>query len=104
MDENKAIAILSNKTEQGIIAVFMHNYVTGGDSCVFKKEDKYYYADKSFIPFTPYCLETMIFEYDPENQKVLNWNELFADRTGKSLKECIEEFTECKITKSEILE
>lgn len=104
MDENKAIAILNNKISQGVVAVFMHNHITNGQSCIFKKGDKYYYADKSYIPYTSYGYETMIFEYDFKNQKVSNWVELYADRTGKSLKECIEEFTGCKITKSETLE
>ena len=104
MDKNKAIDILNNRISQGVIAVFMHNYMTNGQSCIFEKDGKYYYADKSYIPYTPYVYETMIFEYDFKNQKVSDWNELFADRTDKSLKECIEEFTGCKITKSEILE
>ncbi len=102
--EEKAIAILNNKISQGVVAVFTHNYVTNGESCIFKNGDKYYYADKSFIPFTQYGYETMIFEYDFKNQKVSDWIELFADRTNKSLKDCIEEFTGCKITKSEVLE
>lgn len=104
MDKNKAIAILNNKISQGVVAMFMHNYMTDGESCIFKKDDKYYYADKSIIPFTIYGCETMIFEYDFKNQKVSDWNELFVDHTGKSLKECIEEFAGCEITKSEVLE
>ena len=104
MDENKeALAILNNKVEQGVIAMFMPNDNIGGQSCIFRKGDKHYYADKSFIPYTSYGLETMIFEYDFENQNVPKWDELYTDRTGKSLEACIEEFAGCKIVKREYI-
>lgn len=104
MNETEALAILNNKIEKDVIAVFMPNNNTGGQSCIFKMGDEYYYADKSFIPYTWYGWETMIFEYDFENQKVPEWNELYADRTGKSLEACVEEFAGCKIAKKEYID
>jgi hypothetical protein len=104
MDKTEALAILNSKVEQGVIAVFAPNDSTGGQSCVFRKGDKYYYADKSFIPYTYYGDETMIFEYDFENQEVPEWDELYTDRTGKSLEACIEEFAGCKIAKKEYID
>ena len=101
MNETEALAILNNKVEKGIIAVFMPNERTGGGSCIFKMGDEYYYADKSFIPYTWYGFETMIFKYDFNKQVVPEWDELYADRTGKSLEACIEEFAGCKIVKRE---
>lgn len=103
MDKNKALAILNDKIEQGVVAVFMPNTATNGQSCIFRKDDKYYYADKSFMPFTYYGNETMIFEYDFKNQKVSEWDELYTDRTGKSIEACIEEFAGCKIVKKEYI-
>ena len=103
MNETEALALLNNKVEQGVIAVFMPNTATNGQTCIFRKGNKYYYADKSYIPFTYYGNETMIFEYDFENQEVPEWNELYADRTGKSLEACVEEFAGCKITKREYI-
>lgn len=104
MNETEALALLNNKVEQGVVAVFMPNDYTGGQSCVFRKGDKYYYADKSYIPYTFYGNETMVFEYDFESQTVPEWNELYCDRTGKSLEDCVEEFAGCKIVKKEYID
>ena len=100
-EKNKALAILNDKIEQGVLAVFMQNNTTGGNCCIFKKSNEYYYADKSFVPYTG--VETMIFKYDFENQEVLDWTDLYCDRTGKSLEACIEEFAGCKIAKKEYI-
>ena len=86
-----------------VVAVFMDNDNTGGVSCFFKYNGEYYYADKSFIQYTSYGWETMIFPFDFEKQDVPDWEELYADRTGKSLEDCVEEFAGCKITKKEYI-
>lgn len=65
------------------------NPMTGGECCVFEKDGNWYYADKSYVP---YCgMETMIFECN-EQGEVTSWTELYCDRSGLSLEECIEEF------------
>ena len=105
MDENNnnALAVLNNSVENGVIAVFEKNERTGGMSCIFKKGNEYFYADKSFIPYTWYGWETMIFRYDFQNMEVPSWNELYSDRTNKSLEDCIEEFAGCKIIQKEYI-
>jgi len=65
------------------------NEFTGGDYCIFVHNGKHYYADCSFVPYIG--LETMIFSAD-ENGNVTSWTELYCDRSGQSLEECIEEF------------
>lgn len=102
-NSTNALAILNNSIENGVIAVFEKNERTGGMSCIFKKGNEYFYADKSFIPYTSYGYETMIFKYDFKNMEVPSWDELYANRTNKSLKDCIEEFAGCKIVKSQYL-
>jgi len=66
------------------------NEITGGQCCVFQKNGEYFYADRSFT--FDAGMETMIFPYDKEIEEVSDWGDLYCDRTGKSLKECIEEF------------
>lgn len=69
------------------------NEYTGGQNCVFFGHDlKYYYADKSYVPYIGN--ETMIFPYDKDKEEVSDWSELYCDRTGKSLSSCIEEFNQ----------
>lgn len=106
MDKNNrdALAVLNNSAKNGVIAVFEKNKRTGGMSCVFKKDNEYFFADKSFIPYTYYGWETMIFKYDFENMEVLSWDELYSDRTNKSLEDCIEQFAGCKIVKKEYID
>lgn len=60
---------------------------TGGFCCEFSFEGKQYFADKSNVPYIG--SETMIFAM--EDGKV-DWSELYTDRTGKSLSDCIHEF------------
>lgn len=62
---------------------------TGGESALFCIGDKYYYADKSYVPFCG--METMIFKADKDGE-VLDWIDLYCDRSGKTLKSCINEF------------
>ena len=58
-------------------------------SKVFEFKGKYYWADKSYVPFIG--PETMIFPSDSEGN-VTDWDDLYCDRTDMSLEECIEEF------------
>ena len=67
------------------------NEFTGGHYCVFQKGEDFFYADKSPIPYLG-VMETMIFPYDPEEEEVTDWGELYCDRTGKSLEDCVKEF------------
>jgi hypothetical protein len=64
------------------------NPINGGVYCHFNDGENYYYADKAWIGG---CEETMIFPTDKEGQ-VTSWTELYCDRSGKSLEECINEF------------
>lgn len=66
------------------------NEYTGGQNCVFEHNGKWYYADKSYVPFCG--IETMIFQYDKEKEEVIDWSDLYCDRSLKSLEQCIEEF------------
>ena len=63
------------------------NPQTGGNCCEFKFKGQCYYADRSYVPYIG--TETMIFAM--ENGKV-DWSELYTNRTGKSLSDCIHEF------------
>lgn len=65
------------------------NPITGGQSTLFKKGNDYFWADRSFVPYTG--METMIFSADKEGN-VIDWMDLYCDRSGKSLEECIREF------------
>ncbi len=65
------------------------NRMTGGQYAVFQKGEKFFYADRSYVPFIG--METMIFPCDKEGT-VTSWSELYCDRSGMSLKDCIEEF------------
>lgn len=65
------------------------NLHTGGDCCVFQKGEDFFYADRSFVPYTG--METMIFPCDSEGN-VTDWGELYCDRSGQSLEKCIKEF------------
>jgi hypothetical protein len=60
------------------------------DRKVFKKGNKYYMADKSFV-MDAMCPETMIFPCD-ENGEVTSWLDVYCDRTDKTLDQCIKEF------------
>lgn len=66
------------------------NSRTGGYYCIFQKGDKFYYADKSRIPFDGE--ETMIFPYDKDADDVSDWTDVYCDRSGKALLDCILEF------------
>jgi hypothetical protein len=46
----------------------------------------------------------MIFPYDFEKQKVTDWEELYVDRTGKSLEDCIIEFTGVENIRSQYID
>ena len=63
--------------------------MTGGQCTVFQKGENYYYADRSYVPYVG--IETMIFPCDKEGE-VTSWAELYCDRSGKNLKDCINEF------------
>lgn len=67
------------------------NPATGGTYCVFQKKGKFYYADRSYIPYYMGMMETMIFPCDKEGT-VTSWSELYCDRSGMSLEDCIKEF------------
>lgn len=60
------------------------------DRKVFKKGNRYYMADKSFV-MDAMCPETMIFPCD-ENGEVTSWLDVYCDRTDKTLDQCIKEF------------
>lgn len=61
---------------------------TGGFCCDFIFKGKGYFADKSYVPFLG--SETMIFAKEDDGS--IDWEELYTDRTGKSLRVCIYEF------------
>lgn len=65
------------------------NPQTGGNYCEFEYKGKSYYADRSNVPYIG--IETMIFEV---NDGQVDWSELYADRSGMSLTDCIKEFCE----------
>ena len=65
------------------------NPMTGGQCAVFQKGENYYYADRSCVPYAG--IETMIFSCDKEGA-VTDWSELYCDRSGMSLEDCIKEF------------
>lgn len=99
------LAILKEEVPANeVVAVFMDNDSTRGVCCYFKHNDKYYYADKSPIPYSWYGQETMIFPFDFEKQNVTDWEELYVDRTGKSLEDCIEQFTGVKNIRSQYID
>ncbi len=60
---------------------------TGGTCCEFSFGGKQYFADKSIVPFLG--SETMIFAME---NGIVDWEELYTDRTNKSLSDCIHEF------------
>lgn len=64
------------------------NPMTGGTCCVFKKGEKFFYADRSYVPYVG--METMIFPCDKDGN-VTSWTEVYCDRT-KSLDNCVKEF------------
>lgn len=65
------------------------NEYTGGQCCVFEHNGQHFYADRSRV--YPHGLETVIF-YCDRYGKVSNWGDLYCDRSGKQLEECIDEF------------
>lgn len=65
------------------------NKLNSGIFCVFEHNGNHYYADCAHVPFIG--LQTMIFHCDEEGQ-VTNLGELYCDRSGMTLEECIEEF------------
>ena len=65
------------------------NPTTGGQYTVFQKGENFFYADRSYVPFTG--METMIFPCDKEGE-VTSWLELYCDRSGQTLEECVKEF------------
>lgn len=65
------------------------NHHTGGTCCVFEHNNQHYYASRCFIPFCGF--ETMIF-YADQNGKVTSGINLYCDRNGKPLEQCINEF------------
>ena len=65
------------------------NPSTGGTSCVFQKGKNFFYADRSYVPYTG--METMIFHCTKDG-KVTDWSELYCDHSGKSLEDCVKEF------------
>lgn len=64
------------------------NSQNGGKCCNFEVNGKKYYADKAYVPFCGE--ETMIFAYKEDGD--IDWIDLYCDRSGKSLEDCIEEF------------
>lgn len=64
------------------------NPKNGGEYCNFEVNGKKYYADKAGVPFCGE--ETMIFAYEEDGN--INWTDLYCDRSGKSLEDCINEF------------
>lgn len=69
----------------------INNTRTGGESCTFEFNGATYYADKSPVESWKGIIdETMIFLVEEDGE--INWSDLYCDRTGKSLKECIDEF------------
>lgn len=69
--------------------IIKRNPYTGGHNCVFQKGKDFFYADCSFVPYIGE--ETMIFPCDAEGN-VTDWCELYCDRSGQSLEQCIKEF------------
>ena len=65
------------------------NLFTGGQYTVFQKGKDFFYADRSHVP--DIGIETMIFPSNAEGE-VTSWTEVYADRSRKSLKECVNEF------------
>lgn len=65
------------------------NPETGGQYTVFQKGENFFYADRSYVPYTG--METMIFPCDKEGN-VTSWTEVYCDRTFKSLESCVKEF------------
>lgn len=75
------------------------NTYNGGEYCIFEHKGSWYYADRVDLDNMPMVpggfglgTETMIFPFDDEKGEVANYHDLYCDRTGKSLVECIEEF------------
>lgn len=64
------------------------NEVNGGECCYFTHRYQEYYADKAYTP--DFGEETMIFL--SKDKHVTSWSDLYCDRSGKSLEECIDEF------------
>lgn len=62
---------------------------TGGNYCEFEHKNRFFYADRSNVPFIG--VETMIFEVKDGQ---VDWSELYTDRSGMSLTDCIHEFCE----------
>ena len=69
------------------------NQRNGGEYCDFEVNGKKYYADKAYVPFCGE--ETMIFAYDEDGS--IDWTDLYCDRSGKSLADCIDEFIDSMI-------
>lgn len=65
------------------------NPKTGGEYTIFQKGEDFFFADCSYVPYIG--METMIFPCDREGT-VTSWIELYCDRSGMSLKDCVEEF------------
>lgn len=69
--------------------IIQKNIATGGQYCIFQKGKDLFRADRSYVPFTG--METMIFPCDKKGQ-VTSWSEVYCDRSGKSLIDCVKEF------------
>lgn len=65
------------------------NKMNGGECCRFEHKGNKYYADSAYVPFCG--METMIFEINPD--ETIDWSGVYTDRSGKSLLECLNEFT-----------
>lgn len=64
------------------------NPFTGGTWCEFTFKGQNYYADRSYVPYIG--TKTMIFA---KKNGIIDWEEeLYTDRTYKSLSDCIHEF------------
>lgn len=71
----------------------------GGENCIFEHKGSWYYADRVDLDNMPMMpgglnlgIETMIFPFDKEKGDVMDYHDLYCDKTGKSLEECIDEF------------
>ena len=73
---------------ENLVLNIERNPRTGGFCCDFSVNGKSYFADKSVVPFLG--SETMIFA--KEDDGTIDWEELYTDRTNKSLSDCIHEF------------
>lgn len=74
-----------------IIDIFPHTNGTNGVGMIIKINQSYYLVDKADTFDAGW--ETMVFCCDEEGE-VTDWQELYADRTNKSVWKCAQEFAE----------